>query len=1073
MLRGLIARSTTVNLVLVVLTLFGLKVYSELPREAAPDIAIPKVLVITPYVGVSPQDIESLVTVPLESELAGLKDLKKMKSTSAEGASIIDLEFEPDIDIEDALQKVRDRVGRARGKLPPDAEDTDIREISFSDFPIVIVTLAGGVDEEKLKKLGEDLAEDLRRVPGVLDAKLSGGRERQIRVQVDPFRLQHYGLSMNDVIGAIGDENVNIPGGNVVAGDASFLLRVPGEFVVPADVQDVAIKRVGDRPVFVRDVAKVVDSYADRGTYARMNGEPAVSVAVTKRTGANILEIVSAVKETTARRAQGWPEGVSWRALGDQSKRIEDMVADLENGIITALILVVGVILFFMGVRNSLLVALSIPLSMLLSFLMIQLFGMTLNMIVLFSLILALGMLVDNAIVLVENIYRHIEQGEDLVTASVEGTREVAIAVAASTATTVAAFVPLLFWTGLMGEFMGFLPKTVVIVLIASLVVAVGALPVIAARFMRRSDKPARDVTESPWLRPYRRTLELSIQHRYLSAAAGLGSLVFTFAAYGKLHHGVEFFPETEPERATIAVRAPDGTDLEATDAIVRQVERVLKAQENVDVYVAETGVSGGGNPVEGMQAALNQARITVDFLADASVAKKGEKVRVEPTTTTIDRIRAAVQEIPGARITVDKERMGPPVGKPISVEVSGPSFDLTGELAAKVRRELATIEGSTDLSDDYRVGRPELRLRIDRGASKRVGASTRAVAGTVRSAVAGTKASAIRDGEEEYDIVVEFSPEHRGDIQTVLSLRVPGRLDTSPDTFPVPLSAVASYELAGGSGSIRHIDQKMVVTVEGDVSEGFNQNAVQEKVLEYIAAKNPELPSGYFLRLGGANDEQKNTERFLSNAFMIAVALIALVLVGQFNRIDLPLIILASVVLSLVGVLWGLIITGTAFGIMMTGLGVISLAGVVVNNAIVLLDYVEQLRAKGIEVKEALIQAGMTRFRPVLLTAVTTVLGLVPMAVGISYDFRQLRWVTGSSTSQWWGPMAIAVIFGLAFATVLTLVMVPTFYSILDDFDRLSRRIFKRRPAAAATEETTRVEHAPPSSAPASSAGA
>jgi multidrug efflux pump subunit AcrB len=677
-------------------------------------------------------------------------------------------------------------------------------------------------------------------------------------------------------------------------------------------------------------------------------------------------------------------------------------------------------------------------------------------MVVLFSLILALGMLVDNAIVLVENIYRHAEEGADLITASIKGTQEVSGAVIASTATTVGAFLPLVVWTGIMGQFMGYLPKTVIIVLVSSLVVAIVILPVFTAKLMKVTART--DVREggeikradNPVLRAYKAMLNASIRHRYISAALVTGMLVATFVAYGVLNHGVEFFPSTQPDAATVSVRAPDGTDLEETDRIVRQIEAVLEKEENIDTFVAEVGVAGGGDPIQGAQAAANMARITIDFLPHETQAQPDEKPRVESTFDTIDRLRGALVEIVGAKITVEKQEMGPPVGAKIGVEVHGDSFHEVGEIAARVRRDIAEIEGATDLRDDYRVGRPEMRLRIDRGAAKRVGASTQAVAGAVRTAVAGTKASTLRDGEDEYDITVELAPRYKDDLQSVLSLRIPGRIDTSPDTFAVPLSSVARYELAGGSGSIRHIDQDLVVTINGDVLDGYNENEVRQKVGAYIEEANPDLPSGYKLRMGGADEEQKNASEFLAGAFQVAVFLIAIVLVTQFNSFTVPTIILGTVVLSLVGVLWGLILTGTPFGIIMTGLGVISLAGVVVNNAIVLLDYVQQLRKEGHTVHDALVQAGLVRFRPVMLTAITTILGLVPMATGVAIDFSTIslsplhgpKLVIGSSSADWWGPMAVAVIFGLAFATLLTLVMVPTFYSIVEDVRLFFSRI-------------------------------
>ncbi len=1066
MIATLIRFRAPVLLVVLCIFAMGLFNYVNLPRESFPEIDIPTVMVTTPYVGVAPEDIESLVTVPLENELSGLTDLKKMSSTSAEGVSLIMLEFEPEVTIEDKLQRVRDRVSRASNKLPEDAEDTEVQEISFDRFPIMIVALSGPVDEEVLKELGEKLEDEVNRIDGVLEAELSGGQTRQIRVQVDPLRLTHYKLSLNDVIGAIASENVNIPGGDVKAGDANFLVRVPGDFETAPEIEKVAIKRIGDRPVFVGDIATVVDGFEDRSSYSRVNGHSAVTLAVSKRAGSNILEIADEVKRLTAEAEKTWPEGVTARIVGDQSRDIRMMVSELENNVITALILVVSVIVFFMGARNSFFVAFAIPLSMLLGIIAISAFGMTLNMIVLFSLILGLGMLVDNAIVLVENIYRHVEAGKSLRLASIVGTKEIAMAVAASTATTVAAFLPLVFWTGIMGQFMGYLPKTVIALLVASLAVAVGILPVATSIFMKRA-KPkgvtgvSEDGTEAdnafmqkPFMKKYQRVLEWAIANRYKTLGLALLSLVGTCGSYGALNHGTEFFPDTEPNQAIVTVKAPDGTDLEATDRIVRDVEAVLAKESNIDFYVVETGVSGGGDPISGAMAVANEARITIDFLPHPTRTDPGQTPRHEDPRLTIERLRENLVDITGAVIEIEKREDGPPVGAAIAVEVSGDNFHQVGEAAQALRRQLLKLDGVAELSDNYKVGRPEMRLRIDRGAAKRVGASTQAVASAIRAAINGTEATTLRDGEDEYDVIVEAAPRYRDDLQAVMALRIPGREDTSPDTFAVPLSSVASYKLAGGSGSIRHVDQDLVVTITGDVSEGANENEVQGRIASFLES-DAKLPPGIHARLGGAQDEQKESQAFLAQAFIIAVCLIAIVLVTQFNSFFTPAIILFTVILSIVGVLWGLVFTGTAFGVIMTGIGVISLAGIVVNNAIVLLDYVEQLRDRGYELTDALVRAGMVRFRPVILTALTTILGLVPMAIGISIDFFKLELILGSQTAAWWSPMAVAVIFGLAFATVLTLVMVPTLYSIKEDVVTLMirfklgglARILDRRP--------------------------
>ncbi len=1045
MIRFLVHHATTVFLAVACVIVFGASSYLSLPRESQPDIDIPVVVVTTPYVGASPEDLEGLVTIPLENELASLTDVKTMKSSSAEGISVISIEFEPEVDIDSALQKVRDRVSRARSDLPSDVEEPTVSEISFSDIPILLVNLSGeNADEQRLKAIAEDLEDRIKRIPGVLEAEVTGGREREIHVDVDPARLSFYALAMHDVTDAIAAENVNIPGGEVTSGRATFLLRTPGEFTAPSQVERVAVKRVGDRPVFVRDLATVRDTFEDRKTYSRTDAQPSVTVSVKKRSGANILAVAEAVKALVDEQAVDWPAGVTYRITGDQSSNIEDMVIELQNNIITALILVVGVLLLFMGVRNSLFVGLAIPLSMLLSFLVLDGLGFTLNMVVLFSLILALGMLVDNGIVVVENIYRHVEMGKDLITASIDGTEEVAIAVLASTATTIAAFFPLVFWTGIMGQFMGYLPKTVIIVLTSSYVVAIGVLPVFTSKLMAVPSKaadghdpeedstPLDPATLGPVMRRYHDVLAWAIRHRFLTLFTGVAVLVLSVGAYSQLSHGVEFFTATEPDRATVSVRMPEGADLESTDRVVRAIERVLAGQENIETFVAEVGVAGGGNALAGSSEQANAARLTLDFLPAPDKADPGDTLRVEPSSFTIVKLRAAFAQIPGAEVTVEPEDMGPPVGDPIAVEVSGDDFHAVGVAANALLRELAQIEGVTDLTTDYRVGRPEMRLRVDRGAAKRVGVSTQAIGGALRTAVAGTEASVMREGEDEHDIVVQLDPRFRQDIQQILTLRVPGRSDTSPDTYPVPISSVADYEIAGGAGTIKHVDQDLVVTIAGDVTNKDEEANIRQAVGDFLETW--DAPPGIKTRLAGAQEEQEAAVAFLGWAFGLAVALILLVLVAQFDSLVMPGIILFTVVLSLVGVLWGLIITATPFGIMMTGIGVISLAGIVVNNAIVLLDYVAQLRDRGLSVGDALLRAGVTRFRPVMLTAATTGLGLIPMAVGLSIDFAGLKVILGSSSAQFWGPMAIAVIFGLSFATVLTLLMVPTMYAIVED---------------------------------------
>ncbi|MCK6514535.1 efflux RND transporter permease subunit [Myxococcota bacterium] len=1044
--QWIVDHTVTVVIFVFMITVFGAWSYITLPREAAPDIKIPVVLVSTPYIGVSPEDIESLVTVPLERELKGIKDIKTMTSTSYEGTSLITLEFNPDADISEALQKVRERVDAAKPDLPEDAEDTMVAEISFSDFPILLISISGPQDEEVLKQRAEDLQDVIEGLPGVLEVSLSGGLTREVRVLADPDRLERFDVSFNDLTMALRNENVNIPSGNVDAGRGDYLLRVPAELATADDLRGVPVKNVGDRTVFIGDVARVVDGYAERSTISRQNGEPTITLGVKKRAGENLIELADAAKAATITAAETWPEGMRYSFQADASRDIDNSVAELENNILSGLLLVVGVLFFFMGFRNSWFVALAIPTSMLISFMVLDFMGVTLNMIVLFALILALGMLVDNAIVVVENIYRHVEEGKTPKEASVLGVSEMAVPVTTSTLTTHLAFAPLLAWEGIMGEFMGYMPLTVIIVLTASLFVALVIVPVATATLMK-APKTARTEGELPpenelmgkILRAYRSILGWSIDHRYISLAGGFLSLIVTFVLYGFLNHGTEFFPLTEPNQVTVALRAPDGTRLETTDRMLRQLEAAISTETDVRTVIAETGSGGGGGGFGGGAGTPNVGNLTLVYHPIASDLREGETPRAGSSFDSIERVRGAAEQLVGASVTVEAQEMGPPVGKPVEVKLIGEDYDKLGELAEEVKRGLAEVKGVVDLSDDYRVGRPELRFTVDRAAAKRVGASSSMVANTLRGAVSGTKATVLRDGEDETDVIVALDAPFVDDAEAILRLRVPGK-----DNLMVPLSTLASYEALGGSGAIKHDDRRRVITISGDVADGFNVNEVQGAVKKLIG--DWKAPAGIELTMGGADQKQQEATAFLARTFLIACVLIFLVLVTQFDSIVRPFIIMVSVLLSLIGVLWGLIITGTPFGIIMTGIGVISLAGVVVNNAIVLLDYVQVLREKGVGVRDALIQAGLTRFRPVILTALTTLLGLIPMATGVTLDFRKLAVTFGGASAAFWGPMAIAVIFGLGVATVLTLVMVPTMYTISEDLSDLARRLFGGR---------------------------
>ena len=994
----------------------GFVSYLSLPRESTPSISIPIVFVATPYFGVSPADIENLVTQPIEKHLEELANVKEISSTSSEGISTVIIEFETDVDINNALQKVREEVDLARSEIPDDAEESTIREINFDDIPILVINVAGTHSLVTLKDIAENLELRIEQIPGVLDVTVAGGLEREVQVNVDPDRLVYYGLELGDIIETIREENLNMPGGSIQTGTLRYAVRIPGEFTTPEEIGALVVKTRNRQPIAIEDVAEVRFGFKEEATYARLNGLPCVSLNVQKRSGENLIQIADAVKELLEVERERLPKTLNLAVLADQSKDIRSMISDLENNIISGLILVVFVLFMFMGVRNALFVAIAIPLSMLISFMVIEALGYTLNMVVLFSLILALGMLVDNAIVIVENIYRHREEGAPLIRAAREGVGEVAVPVCTSTLTTLCAFTPMLFWPGIIGDFMSYLPATLIITLTASLFVGLIINPTVCSVLLTVNSTRQ----DQRWLmivrQRYSRILMWALAHRAFVMVITCSALVGMILLYGVIGKGVEFFPETEPNQAYIDVNTAIGTKLDVSNEIVSQAEAFIQGLPDMSQYVASVGASpnpqdfsagGGGTP--------HKSRIIVDFLE--------RQDRVQSSFETVEMIRKRMEDLIGADVEIITPQTGPPTAAPVNIEIVGEDFAVLSRLAEEAVLLIENIPGLVDLKDDYDSGKPELKVEIDREQAALLDLNTAEIARAVRTAINGTEASKYRVGEEEYDIVVRFAETERS---TFADLE---RIHINHDDQLISLITLARTRVAGGVGSIKRKDQERVLTIEGDV-EGRLANDVLMEVQE--ALEDLTLPEGYTLRYAGENVDQEEATAFLSKAFLIALILITLVLVTQFNSITMPLIIMMSVVLSLIGVLFGLIVTATPFGIIMTGIGVISLAGVVVNNAIVLIDYIRKLRNRGLDRREAIVQGGVTRLRPVLLTAITTILGLIPLTTGFSFNFMTMNLEVGGESSQWWGPMGVAVIFGLTFATVLTLIVVPVMYDFI-----------------------------------------
>ncbi|MDF2157075.1 efflux RND transporter permease subunit [Algoriphagus sp. CAU 1675] len=1110
--------STSVIILTLIITVLGLGAYRTMPKESFPEVVIPTVYVGTPYPGNSPVDMENLITRPIEKELKGLNDVKDIKSTSVQDFSSIVITFSPGVEITKAIQDVKDAVDQAKSELPTDLDqDPSVLEINTSDFPIMNVNLTGNYSEAELKKFGEYLEDEIEKLPEISKADLAGTVEREIQINADPYKMEAVGVSFSDISGAVQAENVTISGGNIRAGDYQSTLRIDGEFSNPLDLLDIIVKTDNNKIVYLRDVAEVKDTYKDRSSYARNKNLPVVTINVVKRSGENLLDAADKIKaiidETQANR---FPKDLEVTITNDQSKSTRTQVSDLENSIIFGIILVVLVLMFFMGFRNALFVGSAIPLSMFISFLILNAFGITLNLMVLFSLILALGMLVDNGIVVVENIYRLMSEGKSPLRAAKEGVGEVAWPIITSTATTLGAFLPLAFWQDTIGEFMKYLPITLIIVLSSSLFVALVINPVMTSMFMK-----VEDVNK---VKPKKKPIIVSgiflvlSAIFYLTGLTAMGSLAlvasvltlfnvfvlrkaiawFQIVLLSKLEDIYErtlkfalngsrpfwffggiflvligsagllairspkvlLFPDNKPQLINVYVEFPMGADIEATNAFVDDMEdemmEVLEPYNKIIESVITQVGEGTSDPTEGStnEATPHKAKITIGFVD--YIDRQGVN-----TNLAMEDIRKLVEKYPGVLITVGKQRNGPPVGNPINIEFVSEDYE---QLIAFVNRtkeflDQKNIEGVEELKTDLSLGSPEVVVDIDREKARRFGLSTSTIATELRTALFGMEVSKYKEGEDDYPIQLRLAEDYRYDINTLVNKKI-GFRDKFGEKREVPISAVADIHYGSTYGSVKRKDMEKAVTIYSNVLDGYNPTEINQKIQDLLA--DYQIPDGITVKFTGEQEEQAKSMAFLVNALLIAVSLIFLIIVAQFNSIITPLIIMASVVLSTIGVFLGLVIFNMDFVVIMTGIGIISLAGVVVNNAIVLIDYTNLVRSRrrkelGIEeggfleyndLLSSIIEAGKTRLRPVLLTAITTVLGLIPLAIGMNVNFGTLlsqfdpQFYVGGDNAEFWGPMAWTVIFGLTFATFLTLVIVPVMYLLADKLNMTLRKI-------------------------------
>ena len=1060
-----ISNKSTVAVITFIVVLGGLLSYISMPRENFPEIIVPQIYVATPYPGNSALDVEKLITKRLEKEINAITGIDKITSNSIQGYSSIKVEFNFDITPSEALLKVKDRVDIAMADkdFPKDLpSEPSVTEVNFSELkPIMNINLSGDFSMDQLKDYAEYLEDEIESLTEISGVDIRGVQEKELEVAIDLYKMQASKISFTDVENAIAFENQSISSGDILEDGTRRNVRVVGEFVDPLKVKDIVVKREKGNIVYLRDIADVTFKEQEKESYAREYLQPVVMLDIKKRSGQNLLVASSKIDEIIKiAKANVFPTNLVVSKTNDQSNDTKTMVADLENSIVLGIILVVAVLYFFLGFRNALFVGIAIPLSMLLSFIILSFLGVTLNTMVLFSLVIALGMLVDNGIVVVENVYRLMDKGLSRIEATKKGVGEVAMPIVASTATTLAAFIPLVLWDGIVGEFMQWLPITLIIVLSSSLFVALVINPMLISLFMKVIPKKENKLTLIHALeKSYQKFLNYALRGKNpYGILVGTFSLLFLAAGLMYLFPPkILFFPDTEAKQVFVFLEYPIGTDIEETNLLSKRIESDIEnhlKQYEVDgenfLVTSVIGQVGEGtaDPSQGQTGGNtpNKARITVDFV-------KFQDRKGVSSEQVLREIREAIQGYPGVRIVVDKPGDGPPTGSPINLEIKGDDYGLILETANNLKLfiDMANIPGIEELKLDIDQGKPELLVHVDRQKARRLGISTAQIGSSLRTALYGKEVSTYKDLKDDYPINIRLKNAFRYDRNALMNQKITFRNQSSGRIKQVPISAVATTENNSSFNAVKRIDMDRVVTVYSNVLSGYNATDVNAKIRAFI--EDFEVPKGLEISFTGEQEKQAEEMAFLSKALLIAVLLIFLILVAQFNSASTPIIISISVVLSLIGVLFGLLIFRMDFVILMTMIGIISLAGIVVNNAIVLIDYINltikrKRRALNIDASEKLtssqllecvVEGGKTRLRPVMLTAITTILGLLPLALGININFKTLvtelnpNFYIGGENVAFWGPMGWAIIYGLTFATFLTLVVVPILYYLIN----------------------------------------
>ena len=1121
---------TAIYIVAILISLFGYFRFINLPKEQFPDVVVPTISITTVYVGNSPKDIENLVTRPIEKQLKGISGAKvnKITSTSQTDYALIVVEFDTDVKTEIAKQKVKDAVDKAKPNLPADLTSApDVQEFSLSEIPIMFVNISGDFDGMKLKKYADKIQDRVEELPTVTRAEIVGAPEREIQVNVDPYRMTAAKISFMDIENAIARENMDITGGQVEVGNMKRTLRIKGQFKQAADMQNIVVRSSArGASVYLRDVAQIIDTIKENESYARLNGKNVVTLNIVKRAGENLISTADGVKEVIAllQEKKELPQDLKVVFTGDQSKGTRTSFNELINTIIIGFVLVLLILMFFMGVTNAFFVALSVPLSVFVAFLFLPLAdaivggSVTLNFIVLFALLFGLGIIVDDAIVVIENTHRIFDNGKvPIIRSAKEAAGEVFIPVLAGTATTLAPFFPLLFWKGIIGKFMVYLPTMLILTLAASLVVAFIFNPVFAVSFMKPEEPMESHQKKAvfrnkwwwvfliggclihltgfhgtanfllmlaglmifyayllkAWIHRFQHQTLPSLMSRYETLLRWL--LVGTrpvkmFASLFVLFiislvllmlrgNKMTFFPSGDPNFVYVYAKLPVGTDVEYTDSITRVLEKrvmsVLKDQPPgqegsiVESVISNVAISANNPRDNNRSVQPHLGRIQVSFV-------EFEKRHGKSSAPYLTAIREVVQGIPGVSVEVDQETNGPPTDPPVNIEIVGDDFEELAQTSTRLLQYLDKnkVEGISSLKADVDLNNPEITIVVDRARSTMEGISTAQIGMALRTAQFGKEVSKIKDGEDEYKIQLRYGPQSRGNIEDLLNMRIVFMDMNTMQIKSVPLGAVASLNYTNTAGGIKRKNVRRTIQLQSSVTDPTQVTRINAELSDRInefRQKNS-LPENVVIKQSGQSEQEKETQSFLGTALLMAIGIIFLILVLQFNSMSKPFIVITEIFFSVIGVFLGYALSGITLASIMVGVGVVGLAGIVIKNGILLIEFTDELRSRGYRTREAAIQAGKIRIIPVLLTAVATILGLLPLAVGFNIDFAGLfqhgrpNIFFGGDSVVFWGPLSWTIIFGLIFSFFLTLLLVPGMYLIAERLRRPMERFYGTR---------------------------